>query len=111
MDKQIYNKLIRDRIPEIITRAGRQWETVVMAPAEFELTLREKLVEEAAEAKESDAAHLVAELADIQEVMLALMQLHGLTFEAVEREREKRRQERGGFDQRLQLIWAERETP
>jgi predicted house-cleaning noncanonical NTP pyrophosphatase (MazG superfamily) len=110
VEKQIYNKLVRDRIPEIITRSGRQWETSTTAPAEFDVALREKLVAEATEAKDADASHLVTELADIQEVMQTLMQLHGITTEMVQREQEKRRQERGGFEKRLTLVWAECET-
>ena len=107
MDKKIYNKLVRDRIPEIITRSNRQLEVKTMTPAEFEVALREKMVEEAAEAREADVAHLITELADIQEVMHALMQLHSITSEMVHQEQEKRRLERGGFEQRLKLIWAE----
>lgn len=107
MDKKIYNKLVRDRIPEIITRSNRQLEVKTMTPAEFEVALREKMVEEAAEAREADVAHLVTELADIQEVMQALMQLHGITPEALQQEQENRRLERGGFEQRLKLLWTE----
>ena len=42
-------------------------------PAEFDMALREKLVEEAQEAINADDANLITELADIQEVRLDLM--------------------------------------
>jgi predicted house-cleaning noncanonical NTP pyrophosphatase (MazG superfamily) len=107
MDKKLYNKLIRDKIPEIITHSNRQMEVTTLTASEFEDALRDKLVEEATEAKDADASHLIIELADMQEVMQALMRLHSITSEMLQREQEQRRLERGGFERRLKLIWAE----
>ncbi len=107
MAQKVYNKLIRDRIPEIIASSNRLFEVATMTPTEFEAALREKLIEEAVEVKEADAAHLLTELADVQEIVQTLIRLHGLTFEALQQEQEKRRQERGGFDLQLKLLWTE----
>ena len=107
MDKKPYNKLIRDKIPEIIAQSNRQMEVTTLTVSEFENALRDKLVEEATEAKDADASQLIKELADIQEVMQALMRLHSITPDMLQREQERRRLERGGFERRLKLIWAE----
>ena len=62
MNRKAYNKLVRDRIPEIIIASDRRCEVVVMTKDEFGVALREKLVEEAIEAREADAEHLLPSL-------------------------------------------------
>jgi predicted house-cleaning noncanonical NTP pyrophosphatase (MazG superfamily) len=101
-----YNKLVRDRIPEIIQAEGRQCQIEVLSDADFEQALRGKLVEEAQEAAQA-SEHLVQELADIYEVIDALIALHGLTEAQVRAVQAQRSAERGGFTRRLRLIWAE----
>ena len=59
-----YNKLIRDRIPEMITRSGKTFSVATLSPAEFARALAEKLVEEAKEACSADRDQLLDELAD-----------------------------------------------
>lgn len=72
----IYQKVVRDRIPEIIEEEGRRsvWRTAT--DAEYRDALREKLLEELGEYEDSGE---VKELADIQEVVLALAALLGTT--------------------------------
>ena len=106
MEKTIYNKLIRDRIPEIIMAAGKQYEAVVMTDDEYIQALRSKLVEEAQEAKEADLDDLINELADLQEVITALMSAYSISQEQVSEAQDARRNERGGFEKRLKLIWS-----
>jgi predicted house-cleaning noncanonical NTP pyrophosphatase (MazG superfamily) len=99
-----YNKLIRDRIPEIIRSSGKQCEVVIMNEADYEAALRDKLVEEADEARHAEEGHLLTELADIQEVIHSLLQLHGIAYEQLEAEQRRRNSERGGFTNRFKLI-------
>lgn len=106
MRKQ-YNKLVRDRIPEIIERDGRGYETVIMSEEQYREALRAKLVEEAEEAASADSQELVMELADIFEIIDAVMSAYGIEREAVLAEQEQRRVERGGFAKRIQLLWTE----
>lgn len=101
-----YAKLVRDHIPEIIRREGSRCGVVPLAEEDYRQALREKLVEEAREAAEADSEHLPIELADLYEVMDALMASYGLAPEAVRAEQERRRSERGGFAQRLRLLWT-----
>ncbi len=104
---QEYNKLVRDRIPEIIYQAGNHCEVVTMSQEEFRKALREKLLEEAREAATASPKNLVSELADLQEVIDALLVVEGIEPEAVIEEQKRKRIERGGFDQRLRLLWSE----
>ena len=71
--------MIRDRIPEIIQAAGKHCETTVMDDEEYIQALRLKLVEEAQEALQSAPNDLLIELADLQEVIIAIMSIYGIT--------------------------------
>ncbi|MGI5414897.1 hypothetical protein [Actinomadura luteofluorescens] len=93
-------KLVRDRIPEIIREAGRAPETRTAAPEEQAALLRNKLYEEAGEYIATDDP---AELADLLEVLHALAALHGLTPEHLEEQRATKAAERGAFTKRLVL--------
>jgi predicted house-cleaning noncanonical NTP pyrophosphatase (MazG superfamily) len=96
-----HNKLVRDRIPELIERAGRRPVTRVLDDAEYPQALLRKLQEEAGEFERSAE---VEELADVLEVVYALAALQGSSPQALECLRERKRLERGGFQQRLWLI-------
>ena len=102
-----YNKLVRDFIPEIIRQSGNQCEVAIMSEAEFRQALREKLLEEAQEAAGASPQDLVSELADLQEVIDALLAVYGISREEVLTEQRRKRTERGGFQQRLRLLWTD----
>jgi len=102
-----YDKLVRDRIPEIIRQDGRQCGVEVMPEDEYVQALKDKLVEEAKEAAAAGSDDLVKELADLNEVIDALMAACGIERQAVLARQEERRQSRGGFDQRFRLLWAD----
>ncbi|MCB2380362.1 nucleoside triphosphate pyrophosphohydrolase [Hymenobacter sp. BT635] len=99
-----YPKLIRDLIPSIIAASGRNCETRILDGPEYVEALREKLVEEACEAKAASATELATELADVLEVIDALLEAHGLQMEQVQQLQAARRSERGGFANRLLLL-------
>jgi predicted house-cleaning noncanonical NTP pyrophosphatase (MazG superfamily) len=100
-----YNKLVRDRIPEIIAQTGYTYEIAIMSEQEYQQALREKLVEEALEATTAcDTQHLITELADLYEVIDTLMADYNIAPEMIRAEQERRRQERGGFSQRIRLL-------
>ncbi|HEV2529345.1 MAG TPA: nucleoside triphosphate pyrophosphohydrolase [Thermomicrobiales bacterium] len=90
-----HDKLVRDRIPEIIRAAGETPITRTLSIDEHVPALRTKLTEEVAEYL-ADAD--VRELADVLEVMRALVAAHGLTWDELESIRAAKRAERGGFD-------------
>jgi predicted house-cleaning noncanonical NTP pyrophosphatase (MazG superfamily) len=97
----IYNKLVRDGIPEIIEANGKRaiCETIA-EDKEYIRLLKEKLVEEMNEFLESDD---VAELADMGEVMHALLEYKGVSVETFQRIRLEKLEKRGGFKKRLLL--------
>ena len=93
-----YHKLVRDRIPEIIRQNGAHAKVVALNEPDYHQALRQKLVEEAQEAALASKEELITELADLLEVMEALMSITGLSLETVRRTQAQRRMERGGFD-------------
>ena len=107
MRKQ-YNKLVRDNIPDIIRQHGDVYQTEIMSASEFQLALRQKIVEEAQEVLQATTqSELVQELADLYEVVEALLRTNDTTPDALHIEQERRRTARGGFTQRIKLLWTE----
>jgi len=95
-----YNKLVRDKIPDLIAGKGESTETHVADDVEFEEKLHAKLREEVEEFLQSES---IEELADIFEVTDAIMELHGFDAGEVKGVQEKKRNERGGFKKRIIL--------
>jgi len=101
MAKIIYNKLIRDNIPEIIEKAGKNAAVCVLGNVEYQQALHEKLLEEVNEFLEDDT---VEELADIVEVLYAILQQRCISLDEFEKIRLEKREKKGGFAKRLFLI-------
>lgn len=95
-----YNKLVRDRIPEIITASGKACDTRILSDEEYQVMLDEKLSEELTEYRQSGS---MEELADLLEVMRAAAAARGSSIEEVERIRRRKAEERGGFEKRILL--------
>lgn len=99
-----YNKLVRDRIPEILTNKKSKCRTRILSDEEFQSALTDKLQEEVAEYLCSKTpSERVEELADVLEVIMALLKLEGLTLQDLEQVREEKLQNRGGFSQKIFL--------
>lgn len=95
-------KLIRDKLPEIMRGQGLAVFDRRLDDAGYLAALKVKLVEEAAEARDAITAdELAGELADLAEVTLALMAAAGLSADDVEQRRLAKHAERGGFDNRV----------
>ncbi|WP_433324323.1 hypothetical protein [Spirillospora sp. CA-294931] len=101
-------KLVRDRIPEIVRQSGRQPDTRIAEDVEYRALLRAKLYEEAGEYIVSGDP---AELADVLEVVQALASTHGLSPADLEALRSAKATERGGFNDKLVLRIPRRSTP
>lgn len=96
-----YDKLVRDRIPEIIESTGRSCGTRVVFGDEFYSYLDKKLDEEVSEFRE---AGNLEELADIMEVVYGLAEYLGYTEQELNVLRSKKRDERGGFSRGIVLM-------
>ena len=101
----IYNKLIRDKMPEMIEQNGGKAVIRQLSHEEFVRFLEMKLDEEAGEYHRDKT---VEELADILEVVYALASLHGCTKEELLAVYDEKHEKRGGFKKRLLLIESER---
>ena len=97
-----HNKLVRDKIPEIIRSHGDvPIVRTIEDDAEYLASLTDKLVEEAREVQETP---VLDELADALEVVYAIGKVIGHTPEDIEKARAKKAEERGGFDDKVFLI-------
>ncbi len=96
----IHNKLVRDRIPEIIEKSGKTAYCRILNNEEYIKELDSKLNEECAEYQ---ADKSIEELADILEVMYAIAQARGYSIEELEQVRIEKAEKRGGFKDRIYL--------
>lgn len=100
-----FNKLVRDKIPALIEDRGERIESIKLAGDALVRALRQKLVEEAFEVLDASSGdELLGELADVQEVLLALASALNLSTENVDQERLRKRKKRGGFDDGMMLL-------
>jgi predicted house-cleaning noncanonical NTP pyrophosphatase (MazG superfamily) len=97
---------VRDRIPEIIAANGRQYSTEIIDNDAYRQALLAKLVEEAQEVASAEAGDMAKELADLYEVIDALLIAFDLNKNAVLATQKKRHDERGGFEKRIKLFWT-----
>jgi predicted house-cleaning noncanonical NTP pyrophosphatase (MazG superfamily) len=97
-------KLVRDRIPDLIRAEGGTRTVETLGADDYRAALRAQLVEEAGEAAAArgDEA-LTEELADVLEVVDALLAAHGLDAATVREVQARKRAARGGFARRLHL--------
>ncbi|MCX2826161.1 phosphoribosyl-ATP pyrophosphohydrolase [Bacillus pseudomycoides] len=99
-----YNKLVRDRIPEIIKHNGKTPITRTLDEKEYIEEIGKKIGEELTEYLEAEnKEHKVEELADLLELINALAQYEGVTLKDVERVRKQKAKKRGGFQERIFL--------
>jgi predicted house-cleaning noncanonical NTP pyrophosphatase (MazG superfamily) len=99
-----YNKLVRDRIPEIIKARGKNPVTKTLGQKSYLKALRQKLQEEVDEYLDAaEPGAQTEELADILEVIYALSSTANSTPEKIEKLRAEKARERGGFSQKIYL--------
>lgn len=102
-----YPKIVRDRIPEIIKgKTGKQMkQRIVENDKEFLEFLAKKLIEESEELRNSlTAGNSEEELADILEIIYAVLKVKNLTIEDIVKIQKEKREEHGGFDRRILMI-------
>jgi len=102
--KKSYNKLVRDRIANIIERSGAIVKIRTLKPIEFKVALKKKLVEESEELYGSVAKkEITSEIADILEVIDALMEVYRISRNELKKIKAQKRRIRGSFNDRVFL--------
>jgi len=99
------NKLVRDKIPDIIKNNNELAETRILSDEEYLIELKKKLLEECNEVLTADTKETrLEELADLLEVMKALAKTDNHNLEDVELKAKEKALKRGAFDQKIYLI-------
>ena len=97
----VFNKLVRDKIPDIIKAKGETPVTRILDTAEYLRCLETKLDEEVAEYLESKD---LEELADILEVLYALAEAAGHSKEDLHTAQKAKKESRGSFEKKILLV-------
>ena len=95
MDTKKYNKVIRDKIPEIIADSGKKYSIKQLDEVSFLAEIEKKLIEEVNEYTESKD---VEELADLLEVIYRISELRGVNSDELDKIRKDKAKKRGKFD-------------
>lgn len=98
------NKLVRDNIPNIIENQGRKCEYCILNDQDYEKELCLKLQEELNEFLQSKE---IEELADLQEVILAIIKHKKISTQDFEELRLSKVLKNGGFDKKIYLLEKE----
>lgn len=101
--ERIYNKLVRDNIPDIITSNKETPVTRILNEDEYKKALEEKLVEEQEEVLSSSGSERCEELADMVEVIRSMAKLEGMSLEEIVAIADDKKDKRGGFEGRIYL--------
>jgi len=102
--KKIYNKLVRDNIPHIIRNDGEEPLFRILNDEEYKNELERKLYEEYQEVLAAKTTEdKIEELADMLEIICALANLENKSLDDVIEVLQKKRNERGGFDNKIFL--------
>lgn len=100
-----FNKLVRDKIIDIIKSKGENPKYHILGEDEYIAELHRKLFEEAGEFAEEDSPE---ELADLLEVVYTIAKVKNIDLEEVEKIRLTKREKRGGFDDMIYLEGVEK---
>ena len=98
-----YNKLVRDKIPEIIKQNGEEPIIRILDDSEYKIELERKLKEEYEEVLNSSGVDRLEELADMLEVIRALAKIEDKTLSDIILLADKKVLKRGAFDNKIFL--------
>ena len=101
--RKVFNKLVRDGIPEKIVNNGEKPYTRILSEEEYKTELEKKLYEEYQEVLVSDGKDRIEELADMLEVMKCLAEVEGYSIHDVVEKCDEKRLKRGSFKNRIFL--------
>ena len=99
----MYNKLVRDKIPDIIKNNGETPIIKILSDSEYKFALENKLQEELNEVMRAKGNERIEELADLLEVIIALANIENKSFDDVNAIRILKKEKRGGFSKKIFL--------
>ena len=106
--KIFYNKLVRDKIPEVIKKAGGEAEFRVLSESEYKKELLLKVGEEASGLlKCKTKEDIQKELADVKAVIDEIKKEWNITDEDISDAEKAAFDKKGGFKKKLFLVWSE----
>lgn len=102
---EIYNKLVRDKIPDIIRSNSEKPKTRILNDSEFEIELLKKLLEETQEVinAKGDKKEITKEISDVYEVIDAIANIYSINKKEIAEVKKYRREKRGGFKNKIYL--------
>lgn len=102
--EKVYNKLVRDKIPEIIQNNNEVPVIRSLSDEEFKMELYKKLLEECNEVLQSkNEDEVMEELADVLEIVMSISNLQGRSLEDIINIADRKRDKRGGFEKKIFL--------
>jgi predicted house-cleaning noncanonical NTP pyrophosphatase (MazG superfamily) len=106
--KKVHNKLVRDKIPEIIRTNNEIFKIRILDEEEYKVELKKKLIEEANELNGAkDDSQLKKEIVDVCEVIDAIVDVYNFEREKIMEIKKEKKRERGGFGERIFLETTE----
>ena len=101
--EKVFNKLVRDKIPEIIKNNNEEPITRILNDEEYKIELEKKLLEEYNEVLNATGGDYLEELADMLEVIDALATTQNKTLKDIILIKEEKAKKRGGFKNKIFL--------
>ena len=101
--ERVYNKLVRDNIPDIIKNKGEEPVIRILDDDEYKIELEKKLYEEYQEVISASGADRLEELADMLEVIRALAKLENYDLNDIIKIADEKNTKRGAFEDRVFL--------
>lgn len=101
--ERVYNKLVRDNIPNIIKEKGETPIIKILDDIQYKSELEKKLYEEYKEVIEASGDDRVEELADMLEIIRALAKLENKSLEDIISIANKKNEKRGAFEDKIYL--------
>jgi len=101
----VFNKLVRDLIPQVIEAGGKTCNVRILEQGEHLEEIKAKMQEEALEFLEAASPEeAIEELADILELVHTAIQMYDVSYEQLEHIRTQKKRQRGGFSKGIYLI-------
>lgn len=101
--ERVYNKLVRDKIPNIIKNKGEEPIVKILNDDEYKVELEKKLYEEYQEVLSASGSDRLEELADMLEVIRALSKLENNNLDDIIKIADQKNKKRGAFNNKIFL--------